>query len=73
MNATIISFAVGALVLGYLQPDLVPLMLTSVATFTALYFLLFLCVLVLYPTGGAIWIVAYEYVFGYHLEAAGRI
>jgi hypothetical protein len=102
MNATIISFAVGVLVLGYLRRDLVPLMLTSAATFTVLYFVLFLCVLALYPefvrsyytlknlfgiyvlgvpieellfaaTGGAIWSVAYEYVFGYRLEAAGRI
>jgi Lycopene cyclase len=102
MNATIISFAVGVVVLGYLRPDLVPLMLTSAATFTVLYFVLFLCVLALYPefvrsyytlknllgiyvlgvpieellfaaTGGAIWSVAYEYVFGYRLEAAGRI
>jgi hypothetical protein len=102
MNATIISFAVGVLVLGYLRRDLVPLMLTSAATFTVLYLVLFLCVLALYPefvrsyytlknlfgiyvlgvpieellfaaTGGAIWSVAYEYVFGYRLEAAGRI
>ncbi|HWY53743.1 MAG TPA: lycopene cyclase domain-containing protein, partial [Terriglobales bacterium] len=70
--------------------------------FTVLYFVLFLCVLALYPqfvqryynlpnllgifvvgvpieellfaaTGGAIWSVAYEYVFGYRLEAAGII
>jgi hypothetical protein len=102
MNATIISFAVGALVLGYLRRDLVPLMLSSALSFTVLYFVLFLCLLLLYPqfvqryynlsnllgiyvlgvpieellfaaTGGAIWSVAYEYVFGYRLEAAGRI
>lgn len=102
MNATIISFAVGALVLGYLRRDLVPLMLTSAVSFTILYFVLFLCVLLLYPefvvryynlpnligikvlgvpieellfaaTGGAIWSVAYEYVYGYRLEAGGRI
>jgi hypothetical protein len=102
MNATIVSFAFGALVLGYLRRDLVPLMLTSAVSFTVLYFVLFLCVLSLYPefvkryythqnllgiylvgvpieellfaaTGGAIWSVAYEYVFGYRLEAAGAI
>jgi hypothetical protein len=102
MNATIISFVVGDLVLGYLRSDLVPLMLISALSFTGLYFVLFLCLLFLYPefvqryynlsnllgiyvlgvpveellfaaTGGAIWSVAYEYVFGYRLEAAGRI
>jgi len=49
MNNTIISFAVGALVLGYVRRDLVPLMLTSALSFTVLYFVLFLCLLVLYP------------------------
>ena len=102
MNATIVSFAVGGLVVGFLRRDLVPLMLTSAVSFTVLYFALFLLVLLLYPqfvqryynlsnllgigilgvpieellfaaTGGAIWIVAYEYLFGYRLEAAGRI
>ncbi|HYT21347.1 MAG TPA: lycopene cyclase domain-containing protein [Candidatus Polarisedimenticolia bacterium] len=102
MNATIVSLAVGALVIGYLRRDLVPLMLTSAVSFTVLYFVLFLCVLLLYSQfvqryynlpnllgiyvlgvpieellfaamGGAIWSVAYEYVFGYRLEAAGRI
>ena len=77
-------------------------MLTSAVSFTVLYFVLFLCVLLLYSQfvqryynlpnllgiyvlgvpieellfaamGGAIWSVAYEYVFGYRLEAAGRI
>jgi hypothetical protein len=102
MNATILSFAVGALVLAYLRADLIPLMLTSAVSFSVLYFVLFLCVLFLYPefvkryynlpnllgicvlgipieellfaaTGGAIWSVAYEYVFGYRLETAGAI
>jgi hypothetical protein len=102
MNATIVSFTVGALALGYLRRDLVPLMLTSAVSFTVLYFVLFFSLLVLYPqfvqryynlpnllgiyvfgvpieellfaaTGGAVWSVAYEYVFGYRLEAAGRI
>jgi len=49
MNNTIISFAAGALVLGYLRRNLIPLMLTSTVSFTALYFALFLCVLALYP------------------------
>jgi hypothetical protein len=102
MDNTIISFAAGALVLAYLRRDLIPLMLTSTASFTVLYFILFLWVLLLYPqfvqrfynlpnllgiyvhgvpieellfaaTGGAIWSVAYEYVHGYRLEAAGVI
>jgi Lycopene cyclase len=49
MDNTIISFAAGALVLGYLRHDLIPLMLTSIASFTLLYFVLFLWVLFLYP------------------------
>jgi hypothetical protein len=49
MNNTIISFAVGALVLGYVRRDLIPLMLTSALSFTVLYFALFLCLLALYP------------------------
>jgi hypothetical protein len=102
MENTIISFAIGALVVGYLRRDLIPLMLIGTIVFTVLYFVLFLCVLALYPefvqryynlpnllgvfafgvpieellfaaTGGAIWSVAYEYVFGYRLEAAGVI
>jgi hypothetical protein len=102
MDNTIISFAAGALILAYLRRDLIPLMLTSSASFTVLYFVLFLWVLLLYPqfverfynlpnllgiyihgvpieellfaaTGGAIWSVAYEYVHGYRLEAAGVI
>jgi hypothetical protein len=77
-------------------------MLTSTTSFTVLYFVLFLCVLFLYPqfverfynlpnllgiyvrgvpieellfaaTFGAMWSVAYEYVHGYRLEAAGVI
>ncbi len=102
MDNTIISFTVGALVVAYLRRDLIPLMLTSTASFTVVYFVLFLWVLLLYPqfvqrfynlpnllgiyvhgvpieellfaaTGGAIWSVAYEYVHGYRLEAAGVI
>jgi len=38
------SFAVGALVLGHLRRELVPLMLTSAVSFTVFYFVLFLCV-----------------------------
>jgi len=49
MDNTIISFAVGALVLAYLRRNLIPLMLASTASFTVLYFGLFLCVLALYP------------------------
>jgi hypothetical protein len=45
----IISFALGAIVLGYLRRDLVPSMLVSAASFTVLYFVMFLCVLRLYP------------------------
>jgi hypothetical protein len=102
MENVIISGAVGAFVLAWLRRDLIPLMLTSTASFTALYFLLFCCVLFLYPqfvqrfynlpnllgiyvagipieelmfaaTFGALWSVAYEYVHGYRLEAAGVI
>lgn len=102
MDNTIISFAAGAVILAYVRRDLIPLMLTSSASFTVLYFALFLWVLLLYPqfverfynlpkllgiyihgvpieellfaaTGGAIWSVAYEYVHGYRLEAAGVI
>jgi hypothetical protein len=102
MNNTTISFAIAALVLAYLRRDLIPLMVIGTVVFTVLYFVLFLCVLALYPqfvqryynlpnllgifvvgvpieellfaaTGGAIWSVAYEYVFGYRLEAAGVI
>jgi hypothetical protein len=102
MDNTIISFAAGALALACLRRDLIALMLTSATSFTLLYFVLFLCVLLLYPqfvqrfynlpnlfgvyihgvpieellfaaTGGAIWSVAYEYVHGYRLEAAGVI
>ena len=49
MDNTIVSFAAGSLVLAYLRRDLIPLMLTSSASFTVLYFGLFLCVLFLYP------------------------
>ncbi|HEX8817028.1 MAG TPA: lycopene cyclase domain-containing protein [Terriglobales bacterium] len=102
MINTIVSFAVGAVVLAYLRRNLIPLMLVGAVTFTLLYFALFLCVLALYPefvtrfynlpnligiyvlgvpieellfagTGGAIWSVAYEYYYGYRLEADGII
>ena len=49
MENTIISLAFGALTLAYLRPDLLPLMLTSALSFTALYFFLFLCFLFFYP------------------------
>jgi len=49
MDNTIISFATGALILAYLRRDLIPLMLISTASFTILYFFLFLWVLLLYP------------------------
>lgn len=102
MNSTIVALAVCAVIIAYLRPNLVRLMLTSAASFTLLYFGLFLMVLALYPqfvqryytlgnllgifvrgvpieellfaaSGGAVWSVAYEYVHGYRLEAAGRI
>ena len=102
MDNTIISFAIGALVVAYLLRNLIPSMLVSTASFTALHFVLFRFVLLLYPefvqryytianllgiyihgvpieellfaaTGGAIWSVAYEYLHGYRLEAAGLI
>jgi hypothetical protein len=49
MDNTIISLALGALVLACLRRDLVPMMLASALSFTALYFFLFLCLLTLYP------------------------
>jgi len=99
MNNVIVSFAFGAMILACLRRNLVPLMIVGTVTFTLLYFVLFLCVLALYPefvkryynvsnligiyvrgvpieellfagTGGAIWSVAYEYYYGYRLEAA---
>lgn len=102
MDNVIVSGAVGDVVLAYKRRDLIPLMLTSTASFTVLYFVLFLSVLFLYPqfvrrfynlpnllgiyvsgvpieellfaaTFGALWSVAYEYVHGYRLEAAGVI
>lgn len=102
MNSTIVALAVCAVIIAYLRPNLVRLMLTSAASFTLVYFGLFLMVLALYPqfvqryyalgnllgifvlgvpieellfaaSGGAVWSVAYEYVHGYRLEAAGRI
>jgi len=102
MTSTIVALTVCALVLAYLRSDLIWLMLVSAASFTVLYFILFLIVLALYPdfvrryynlpnllgvfvrgipieellfaaSGGAVWSVAYEYVHGYRLEAAGVI
>jgi len=49
MDNTIVSFAIGALVLAYLRRDLIPSMLVGTASFTVLYFILFSCVLFLYP------------------------
>ena len=49
MDNTIISLTAGALVLAYLRRDLIPLMLTSTVSFTALYFVLYLLVLFFYP------------------------
>lgn len=102
MINTIVALALGAAFVAFIRRDLIPLMLMSALSFTALYFALFLCVFFLYPefveryynlpnllgiyvlgvpieellfaaTGGAIWSVAYEYVHGYRLEAAGVI
>jgi hypothetical protein len=49
MDNCIMAFALGAMVLGFLRRDLVPSMLVSAISFTSLYFLMFLCVLYLYP------------------------
>ena len=49
MLNTIISFTIGAIAIAVLRSDLITLMLISAASFTALYFFLFLCVLFLYP------------------------
>jgi len=46
---TIIAFAIGAFVIAVLRSDLIPTMLTGALSFTALYFVLFLMVLHLYP------------------------
>jgi hypothetical protein len=45
----IIAFAIGAIVIVVLRSDLIPTMLTGALSFTALYFVLFLIVLVPYP------------------------
>ena len=45
----IIAFAIGAVVIAFLRFDLVPTMLFGALSFTALYFVLFLIVLLLYP------------------------
>jgi len=47
--STIIAFAIGAGVIAVLRSDLIPTMLTGALSFTALYFVLFLMVLLLYP------------------------
>jgi hypothetical protein len=46
---TIIAFAIGAIVIAVLRSDLIPTMLIGALSFTALYFVLFLIVLKLYP------------------------
>ena len=46
---TIVAFAVGAIVIAVLRSDLIPTMLIGALSFTALYFVLFLIVLSLYP------------------------
>jgi hypothetical protein len=46
---TIIAFIAGAVAIAFLRGDLIPLMLTSVVSFTALYFFPFLCLLFLDP------------------------
>ena len=45
----IITFAIGAIVIAILRSDLIPTMLVGALNFTALYFVLFLIVLLLYP------------------------
>jgi hypothetical protein len=45
----IIAFAVGAIVIVLLRSDLIPTMVIGALSFTALYFVLFLIVLILYP------------------------
>jgi hypothetical protein len=46
---TVIAFAIGAIVIAVLRSDLIPTMLIGALSFTALYFVLFLIVLLLYP------------------------
>jgi hypothetical protein len=46
---TIIAFAIGAIVIAIRRSDLIPTMLIGALSFTALYFFLFLVVLLLYP------------------------
>jgi hypothetical protein len=45
----VISFAVGAIVVAFMRPDLIRLMLTGAMNFTLLYLLLFVYFLALYP------------------------
>ncbi len=45
----VISFAVGAVVVAFMRPDLIRLMLTGALNFTVLYLLLFVYFLILYP------------------------
>jgi Lycopene cyclase len=49
MYNTIAAFAAGAVMIAFLRSDLVPLMVVSALSFTALYFFLFLGLLFLYP------------------------
>jgi Lycopene cyclase len=49
MPSTIVALALCALALAVLRPNLIKLMLVSAASFTILYFVLFLIVLALYP------------------------
>ena len=49
MSNTIMAFAVGAVVIAFLRSDLAPPMLINALSFTALYFFLFLSLLLLYP------------------------
>ena len=102
MINTIVAFAAGAVVLAFLRADLIPLMVSGLVSFALLYFILFQCVLALYPefvrrywnlphllgvyiagvpieellfaaSGGAVFSAAYEYIYGYRLERAGKI
>lgn len=45
----VIAFAIGAIVVAFLRPDLIRLMLTGALNFTVLYLLLFVYFLALYP------------------------
>jgi hypothetical protein len=45
----VIAFAIGAVVIAVVRSDLIPTMLLGALSFTALYFVLFLIVLALFP------------------------